>query len=69
MGDKDGVVITNQDDCEKLKSLGFNEDVRYVFYGDICYRQGEKLDWNKDDDEMFSCPTYKQAIAWLKKRL
>jgi hypothetical protein len=60
-------LINNEDDCVILKKLGFSGDVRCVFWYGVQYNQLEELNWNEWDEEMFSCPTYKKAIEWLKK--
>lgn len=66
LDDEHGAVLTSQDECEALKYIGFRESVRYVFYQQVCYKQQAILDWNSDDEEVFSCPSYKKAIEWIK---
>jgi len=62
-------LLSNWEDCELLKKLGFDGNVNHVYYLTAPHRQlGEACNWNDWDENMYSCPTYKQALKWLKNK-
>lgn len=61
-------LLSNWEHCEILKQLGFDEPVNHVYHFTQLHTQrGKACNWNDWDENMYSCPTYKQALKWLKK--